>query len=314
MPPKGSGTKPRNSSPIKPTRKPFKTPAAARKARVSEPAPPKAGKRKSVDEKNEDDEADESEKGNDAKKRKVGSHVEVEEEEDIVVVEEEEVEDHVHDHHDKEGAEGSQDIYKELSSKFQSKSRKSKFTFQPDINLCEVVRLITSYALKSLIGRKSNPKTSTKSKELKKLEGMYDGLSTLINDEDIVGKRRATINQLTSLLTDTVNQDIQNTKRKDEIWDLRNERFSGLHRHYEDFLNGYHGPLEVVMKDAIQTYEERPKDIEKTIKEFTKVQKERIKEDESDRIPSLDSKKIVQHARKFMLSMMKKPKQEVKDM
>ncbi|WWD05578.1 hypothetical protein V865_003659 [Kwoniella europaea PYCC6329] len=285
MPPKGSGTKPRNSSPIKPTRKPFKTPAAARKARVSEPAPPKAGKRKSVDEKNEDDETDESEKGNDAKKRKVGSHVEVEEEEDIVVVEEEEVEDRVHDDHDKEGDEGSQDIYKELSSKFQSKSRKS---------------------------RKSNSKTSTKSKELKKLEGMYDGLSTLINDEDIVGKRRATINQLTSLLTDTVNQDIQNAKRKDEIWDLRNERFSGLHRHYEDFLNGYHGPLEVVMKDAIQTYEERPKDIEKTIKEFTKVQKERIKEDENDRITSLDSNKIVQHARKFMLSMIKKPKQDVK--
>ncbi|WVQ65060.1 uncharacterized protein L199_003230 [Kwoniella botswanensis] len=289
MPPKGTGTKPRNSSPIKPTRKPSRTPATAKKARVSEPAPPKAGKRKAMDEKNfVDDEADESEKGNDAKKRKVGSHVEVEDvvEEDTVVVEEEKVEDHVRNNDDKEVDEGSQDIYKEVSSKFQSKSRKS---------------------------RKSNSKSSSKSKELKKLEGMYDGVSTLIIDEDIVGNRKATINQLTSLLTDTVNQDIQNAKRKDEIWDLRNERFSGLHRHYEDFLNGYHGPLEVVMKDAIQTYEERPKDIEKTIKEFTKVQKERIKEDEDNIITLLDSRKIVQHARKYILSMIKKPNQEGKD-
>nr|XP_019001835.1 uncharacterized protein I203_05542 [Kwoniella mangroviensis CBS 8507]OCF65296.1 hypothetical protein I203_05542 [Kwoniella mangroviensis CBS 8507] len=278
MPPKGSGTKPRNSSPIKPTRKPSKTPAAARKALVSEPAPFKAGKQKAMNEEGGEDEAGERESGKDRKKRRLGSNVQMEEEEEIVVVEEEEVGAHVHNNGDKEGDDGSQDIYKELSSKFQSKSRES---------------------------RKSNPRSSNKSKELKKLEELYDHLSKLINDEDTVGKRREVINQLTSRLTDAINQDIENAKRKDE-------RFGGLHHHYADFLNDYHGPLEIVMKDAVQTYVERPKEIEKTIKEFTKLQKNRIKEDEVNRSTSLDSKKIVQHAQKLMLSMIKKPTLEVK--
>ncbi|KAK6907496.1 hypothetical protein I203_101490 [Kwoniella mangroviensis CBS 8507] len=300
MPPKGSGTKPRNSSPIKPTRKPSKTPAAARKALVSEPAPFKAGKQKAMNEEGGEDEAGERESGKDRKKRRLGSNVQMEEEEEIVVVEEEEVGAHVHNNGDKEGDDGSQDIYKELSSKFQSKSRES---------------------------RKSNPRSSNKSKELKKLEELYDHLSKLINDEDTVGKRREVINQLTSRLTDAINQDIENAKRKDVLWEtlsLRmlisssltllspSERFGGLHHHYADFLNDYHGPLEIVMKDAVQTYVERPKEIEKTIKEFTKLQKNRIKEDEVNRSTSLDSKKIVQHAQKLMLSMIKKPTLEVK--
>ncbi|WVW80295.1 hypothetical protein I302_102273 [Kwoniella bestiolae CBS 10118] len=268
MPPKGSG-KPRHSSPLKPTRKSSKTPA--KKARASEPAP-QGGKRKATDE------SDHEEKGKRGKGRKKGKvdEEEEEEEEEAEVVELGDSEGEEDEKEDDKEVNDSQEVFKEISSKLHSKSKRS---------------------------RKSGKKEPIETKELKKLDKMYDDVHDMMKQDDIVQVRQQTISDLFIKLKGDL--DLEQTKKTGELIETRTHRCVELYNYYQDLANNYHEPLIGALGNAIRAHEGRTQSIGKTIKEFTKIQKEKIKENEEMMKSALDPQKMVHGSRELMLSVLR---------
>ncbi|WRT65828.1 uncharacterized protein IL334_002778 [Kwoniella shivajii] len=255
----------RQSSPgYKPT-KLSRTPA--KKPRASEPAP-KGSKRKSAD---DDEEYDTKQKNvKDGKKRKI-QEIGVEEE----GVEFVESDDEEESNKSKDTQEGLQTIFKDLSSKFQLKK-----------------------------GKKSNKKGNADDKQIAKLDEMYDEVLEQIEEwqkgENGLDHRQQKINDLFLHVDQTLVADTSRSQGLQMLLETHATRWTDFYPHYLEFSNEDQRALRASLTSTISSYEQRPKSIGKTIKVFTKLQKDRLKKIQDELKVNLDSQKMLQHSRKMM--------------
>nr|XP_018264857.1 uncharacterized protein I303_03037 [Kwoniella dejecticola CBS 10117]OBR87015.1 hypothetical protein I303_03037 [Kwoniella dejecticola CBS 10117] len=179
-----------------------------------------------------------------------------------------------------------QEIFKELSSKFQSKT-----------------------------SRRSSNKAKGENKDLKKVDKVHDDLLNTMGIDDqpaAAGHDRLehppeVAANFHDRLNTLIEQDDESASKLSDLIARRTTHWYTIYDAYIDLNDNYQKSIITDLDKAVTLFEKRPKNIESTIKDYTKLQRETMKEDEEKIKSMLDDKNLVHQWQIFMASMLKRP-------